>query len=95
MIAALISLAIASWLAVAAYMVPALWSLYVSQGRHGDPARLVCALFSLLMIGFLSRRLIRGEVTADLSMIALLIASICVAGFTLYVAKTYGRGQRV
>lgn len=87
--------AILSWLAVLAYMAPALWSLYVSQGRHGDPARLVCATFSLLIIGFLTRRVIKGETAWDWSLASLLVAAVGVAAFTIYVAHKYGRGRRV
>ena len=91
----LYGLALLSWAAVLCYMTPAVWSIYVAQTRHGDPARLVCLLFAATMIGFLARRLIVRQVTVDPSMIVLLIASIGVAIFTLHTARTYGRGKRV
>lgn len=88
-------LALTAWAGVLAYMTPAVWSIYVRKTRHGDPARLVCLLFAMLMIGFLFRRVVTEETGWDESMAVLLAASIAVAGVTLFTARTYGRGRRV
>ena len=91
----LITLAILSWLGVLGFTTPSLWALYTSRGRRGDPGRLLCALFALLMVGMLSRRVLVQESTSDISIIGLMIAAIGVAGFTIYIAVAYGRGHRV
>lgn len=88
-------LALMSWGAVLAYMTPAVWSIYRAMIRQGDPARLVCLLFAMLQIGFLFRRVVAGETHYDSAMAVLLVASIGVAGLTLFTARTYGRGRRV
>lgn len=88
-------LALISWAGVLAYMTPAVWSIYVARTRHGDPARLVCLLYAMLMIGFLFRRVVARETSWDEALAVLLIASIKVAAATLFTARTYGRGRRV
>ncbi len=87
--------AILIWVAVVFYMAPAVWSLYVRQGRWGDPARLYCMLVALVFIGFLARRVAHGELAYDGTMVGLLFACIGLAIFTLHLARTYGRGRRV
>jgi hypothetical protein len=91
----LYAVAFIAWLAVSLYTAPAVVSLYRRQGRYGDPARLNVFLIAVLFMGFLGRRLAAGEHQADAAMIALLTASTVVAGFTVLIARTYGRGRHV
>jgi hypothetical protein len=91
----LYALAFASWAGVFLYMLPAVWSLYVKQGRWGDPARLNVLLIAALIMGFLGRRIAFGHFDTDQPIIGLLVASTGVAAFTAFTARTYGRGRHV
>lgn len=88
-------MAILTWVAVVGYMTPAVYSLYVRQGRWGDPARLYCMMVALVFIGFFARRVTHGETEFDLPLLGLVLASIGLGVFTMHLARTYGRGGRV
>lgn len=94
MILVLYILVLAAWAAVVAYMVPAVWAIYRQTARYGDSSRLVCFAWGLLNLGFLSRRIIMDR-DGDPAIVALLIASFCVAVLTIGTARRYGRGYRV
>lgn len=91
----LYALAFAAWAGVSLYMLPSAWSIYVRRGRWGDMARLNVLLISGLMMGFLGRRIAAGEHHVDQAMVGLLLASVAVAAFTAFTARTYGRGRHV
>lgn len=81
------------WLAVAAYMAPAVWSLVRGQSRSGDPARLVCFAYAALAILGTLRFLIAPN--HDDLFGAVYGLSISTALLTLATAKSYGRGPMV
>lgn len=82
-----------AWTLVFAYMAPALWSILRARARGGDPARLVCAAFAVLVVGFNLRWLLIPESVAVQA--ALYALSMVVAWFTIATARSYGRGPDV
>lgn len=93
--ACLFWLALSAWVVVVAYMAPAVWAIYLSRGRRGDPARLVCLLFALLSIAGLARRILLKDTAWDTPLAVILLGHIGVAAVTVFTARVYGRGSRV
>lgn len=81
------------WAAVLIYMTPGVFDILRGRPRTGDPARLVCFTYAVVSIAFAVRWLVLPN---DHEVWALLYGlSSAAALYTLYAARSYGRGPRV